>query len=109
MKDKVFRGFPQGKVPFETWKSKEGGWTNRYADSFNVEFSTEPGIRVNGQLFIPRDRNRSHRALIYVKGADDVIYPVDYDPLLPAFSTHVILVLHPRLTDYPGIIDLRII
>ena len=61
MKDKVFRGFPQEKVAFDAWKSKEGGWTSRYADSFNVEFTTEQGIRVNGQLFIPRDGKPSHR------------------------------------------------
>jgi hypothetical protein len=107
MKDKVFRGFPQEKVAFDIWKSKEGGWTSRYADSFNVEFTTEQGIRVNGQLFIPRDGKPSHRALIYVKGADDVIYPVDYDPLLPAFTTHVILVLQPRAVDYPGVTNYK--
>jgi hypothetical protein len=107
MKDKVFRGFPQEKVAFDGWKSKEGGWTSRYADSFNVEFTTEQGIRVTGQLFIPRDGKPSHPALIYFKGADDVIYPVDYDPLLPVFTTHVILVLQPRAVDYPGITNYK--
>ena len=41
MKDKVFRGFPQDKVAFDTWKSKDGGWTSRYTDAFYVEFTTE--------------------------------------------------------------------
>ena len=36
-----------------------------------------------------------------------MIYPVDYDPLLPAFTTHVILVLHPRAVDYPGVTQLQ--
>ena len=107
LKDKVFRGFPQAKVPFEAWKSKDGGWPSRYADAFRVEFSTEQGIRVNGELFVPRDGKASHHALIYVKGADDVIYPVDYDPLLPAFTTNVILVLLPRAVDYPGVTNYK--
>ena len=103
MKDKVFRAFPKTQVPFEAWKSKDGGWPSRYTDAFYVEFTTERGIRVNGQLFVPRDGKPAHPALIYAKGADDVIYPVDYDVLLPAFRSHVILVLNPRAVDYPGI------
>src|SRR5207237_10905864 len=107
MKDKVFRGFPQTKTAFDVWKSREGGWTSRYADSFHVEFTTEEGIRVNGQLFVPRDGKASHPALIYAKGADDVIYPVDFDPLLPVFGSHVILVLQPRAVDYPGVSNFK--
>jgi len=107
MRDKVFRGWPREKVPFDAWKSKEGGWTSRYADSFNVEFTTERGVRVNGQLFIPRGGQAARPALIYVKGAEDVVYPVDYDPLLPAFTTHVVLVLHPRAVDYPGVTNYK--
>jgi cephalosporin-C deacetylase-like acetyl esterase len=103
LKDKVFRGFPDTKTPFDAWKSKDGGWPSRYTDSFNVEFTTEHGIRVSGQLFIPRDGKPSHPALIYVKGADDVIYPVDFDPVLPAFTSHVVLILQPRAVDYPGV------
>jgi hypothetical protein len=103
LKDKVFRGFPETKTPFDAWKSKDGGWPSRYTDSFNVEFTTEQGIRVSGQLFIPRDGKPSHPALIYVKGADDVIYPVDFDPVLPAFTSHVVLILQPRAVDYPGV------
>jgi hypothetical protein len=105
--DKVFRGFPATKVPFDTWKSREGGWTSRYADSYNVEFTTEEGIRVNGQLFVPRDGKPAHPALIYIKGAEDVVYPVDFDPLLSAFTSHVILVLHPRAVDYPGVTNYK--
>lgn len=107
MKDKVFRGFPREKVAFGTSKTKAGGWISRYADPFNIELTTEQGVRVTGQLFIPRDGKPSHPALIYVKGADDVIYPVDYDPLLPAFTTHVIFVLQPRAVDYPGVTNYK--
>ena len=39
--EKVFRAFPKNRVPFDTWKGKLGGWTQKYADSFNVEFTTE--------------------------------------------------------------------
>lgn len=107
LKDKAFRGFPLTKVPFDTWKSKDGGWPSRYTDSFNVEFTTEQGIRVSGNLFVPRDGKPSHPAMIYFKGADDVIYPVDYDQLLAAFTSHVVLVLHPRAVDYPGVTNYK--
>jgi cephalosporin-C deacetylase-like acetyl esterase len=107
LKDKAFRGFPLTKVPFDTWKSKDGGWPSRYTDSFNVEFTTEQGIRVSGNLFVPRDGKPSHPAMIYFKGGDDVIYPVDYDPLLAAFTSHVVLVLHPRAVDYPGVTNYK--
>ena len=107
MNDKVFRAFPKKKVPFDIIKTKEGGWTSRYADSFNVEFTTEEGMRVNGQLYVPRSGKASYPALIYAKGADDVIYPVDHDPLLPVFGSHIILVLHPRAVDYPGVTNYK--
>lgn len=103
IKDKALRGWTAAKVPFAEWRSKEGGWSSRYANAFHVEFTTEEGIRVNGQLFVPRKSAAAMPALIYLKGADDVIYPVDYDPLLPAFTSHVVLVLHPRAVDYPGV------
>jgi len=101
LKDKVFRGFPKTRVPYDAWKSPFMGWTGRYTDSFNVEFSTEESVRVHGQLFVPRDGKPSHPALIFVKGKDDIVFPVDYDPLLSAFASHVVLVLNPRAVDYP--------
>jgi cephalosporin-C deacetylase-like acetyl esterase len=107
IKEKVLRGFPPTKAPFDIWKSPEGGWTARYTASFHVEFTTEEGIRVNGELFVPKGGHSSYPALIYIKGADDVIYPVDYDPLLPVFTSHVVLVLQPRLVDYPGITNYK--
>jgi cephalosporin-C deacetylase-like acetyl esterase len=101
LNDKVFRAFPTSKVPFETWKGIDKGWPSRYADTSYVEFTTEDGIRVNGQLFVPRDPARQTRALIYVKGSSDVVYPVDYDLLLPALGQQVVLVLEPRGVNYP--------
>jgi cephalosporin-C deacetylase-like acetyl esterase len=101
LRDKVFRAFPKNQVPFDAWKAKYSMWTEKYADSFNVEFTTEESIRVHGQLFIPRNGKTRHPALIYVKGQDDIIFSVDYDLLLSAFADHVVLVLNPRAVDYP--------
>jgi len=101
LNDKVFRAFPRNKAPFATWKEKETGWTDRYAESWNVEFTTEEGVRVTGQLFVPRGPSRLWPALIQVKGAEDIVYPVDYDFILPALGNHVVLVLQPRAVDYP--------
>lgn len=101
LRDKVFRAFPKQNVPFDTWKAPYRMWTERYADSFNVEFTTEQSIRVHGQLFIPRDKKQSRPALIYVKSKEDNIFSVDFDHLLSAFSSHVVLVLNPRAVDAP--------
>ncbi len=108
IKDKVLRGFPSVREPFDTWKTPEGGWTSRYADCFHVEFTTEAGIRVTGELFLPKNKRSPSPALIYFKGAEDVIYPVDYDPLLPALASHVVLILRPRLVDYPGLTNYKL-
>ncbi len=102
LRDQVFHAWPSAKVPFSPWKGKDTGWISRYADASNVEFTTEEGIRVHGQLWVPRDGRPSHPALIYAKGADDVVYPIDYDQLLPALASHVVLVLNPRAVDYPA-------
>jgi len=101
LKENVFRAFPKTKVAFDTWKSPHRMWTERYADSFNVEFTTEESIRVHGQLFIPRNGKTTHPALIYVKDKEDIIFSVDYDHLLSAFRDHVVLVVNPRAADYP--------
>lgn len=101
LREKVFGAFPKEKVPFETWKTPEKGWPARYADGYNVEFATETSIRVHGQLFVPRGGNgKSYPALIYVRGEDDIVYPVDYDNILSALGNHVVLILKPRAVDY---------
>jgi cephalosporin-C deacetylase-like acetyl esterase len=102
MREQVFRAFPKDKVPFETWKKAVGGWVSRYASHSYVEFTTEQGVRVTGELFVPRGARTSYPALIYVKRAEDIIYPVDYDLLLSALENHVVLQLHPRAVDYPA-------
>ena len=101
LRTRVFQAFPDRKVPFETWKGPERVWTTRYADSYNVEFATDKSIRVHGQLFIPRNGKARHPALIYAKGETDVVYGIDYDNLLSALTSHVVLVLKPRAVDYP--------
>lgn len=101
LEKRVFGAFPSVKAPFDTWKAPHRMWTERYADSYNVEFTTEESIRVHGQLFVPRNGKPSHPALIYVKGKEDIIFSVDYDHLLSAFRDHVVLVLNPRAVDYP--------
>lgn len=101
LRDKVFRAFPSTRVAFAAWKAPHKMWTAKYADSFNVEFTTEESVRVHGQLFVPRNGKTSHPALIYVKDRDDIVFSVDYDHLLSAFPNHVVLVLNPRAVDYP--------
>ncbi|MBI3684332.1 MAG: acetylxylan esterase [Acidobacteria bacterium] len=101
LKEKVFRAFPKRRVPFEAWKGKLNVWTTRYAESHNVEFTTDESVRVHGQLFVPRNGKARHPALIYVKAKDDLVFSVDYDLLLSAFASHVVLVLNPRAVDYP--------
>jgi cephalosporin-C deacetylase-like acetyl esterase len=101
LKDKVFRAFPAEKVPFDAWKKKETGWTDRYADGYQVEFTSEEGVRITGRLFVPRGNKVSYPALIHVRGREDIVYAVDHDYLLGVFGTHAVLVLDPRGVDYP--------
>ena len=101
LRDKVFRLFPSSKTPFNAWKEKRGGWSSRYSEHFGVEFNTEEDVRVHAELFIPSTKAESYPALIFVKGPDDVIYPVDWDRLLPPLANHVVLTLNPRAVDYP--------
>jgi cephalosporin-C deacetylase-like acetyl esterase len=101
LKDKVFRALPGGSVPFNAVRQRETGWTDRYAETWNVEFTTETGVRVTGQLFLPRDPGLRKQALIYVKGASDLVDAVDYDLILPALGKQVVLTLKPRGVDYP--------
>lgn len=101
LKGKAFRAFPEKTVSFDAFQAKDSGWTDRYADSYRVEFNTEEDIRVTGRLFVPRDGRASHPALVYVKSKDDIVYGVDFDNLMSSFAHHVVLVLHPRAVDYP--------
>jgi cephalosporin-C deacetylase-like acetyl esterase len=101
LKDRSLRLLPSKSVPFETWKAPIKAWAERYSEAYNVEFTTDEDIRVQGQLFIPREAKYRDSAFIYVKRSDDVIYAIDWDPLLPLLGRMVVLVLHPRGVDYP--------
>lgn len=103
IREQSLRGMPASKVPFNAEKMPVKDWSTRYAAGgvFRVEFETEQGLRVNGQLFLPRDRSGPRPALIFVKGPRDVVYPIDYDALLGVLGSHIVLVLHPRAVDYP--------
>ena len=90
-----------GTVPFDTVKRPETFWTDRYAEAHQVEFTTDPGVRVEAQLYLPKQAGKSYPALIYVKGKEDIVYPIDFDLLLGAFRDHAVLVLQPRGVDYP--------
>ena len=101
LKDKSFRATPAAKVPFDARKGEVQDWSARYARAWNVEFNTEQDIRVAGRLYVPHNDKPVRPALIFVKGKKDLVYPVDYDPLLGSLATHVVLVLHPRAVEYP--------
>ncbi|MCL4851591.1 MAG: acetylxylan esterase [Bryobacteraceae bacterium] len=101
IKNRALRLLPSTKVPFETWKAPVKSFVDRYCDASDVEFTTEKDVRVQGQIFIPREEKYRQSALIYVKRSDDIVHPIDWDPLLPLFGRRVVLVLHPRGVDYP--------
>lgn len=101
LRDKSLRALPSVRVPFQPFKQENKDWSSRYAQAWRVEFTSEEGIRVTGHLWIPRSAKSSYPGLIYVKGRQDVVYPIDYDPLLGVLGTHVTLVLQPRAVDYP--------
>ena len=102
LKDKVFRWFPQERTAFQTKvSSNQGGWAALYADYKEVEFDSEPGIRVRAQLLRPLDHSKRAPVLIYVKRPGDSIYPYDLDELLPVLGRYAVLVFNPRLTEHP--------
>lgn len=101
LKDKSLRAFPKKKAPFDPWKQVAKEWTDRYCRPYYVQFNTEESVRVVGKLFLPKTEKRGVPVLLYVKGNKDVVYPIDYDPLLDVLGTHAILVLEPRAIDYP--------
>ncbi|MHB8655636.1 MAG: alpha/beta hydrolase family protein [Terriglobia bacterium] len=102
LREKVFRAFPASPGPLDAvLKPNSDTWANRYADVFDVTFSSEPLMRVSGLLFRPKDTTKPHPALIYVKGRSDSISSVDFDELLPVLGKFEVLVLYPRATDFP--------
>lgn len=97
---KMLRGLAPRNSPFATRKEESQSWTQRYCSGWNVQFETEPGMTVNGQLFVPRAPVSPKGALIYLKDRDDLVDPVDYDDILSLLSDYVVLVLRPRGVDY---------
>jgi dienelactone hydrolase len=101
LREKVFRWFPREEIPFETKVGpNDGGWAARYADYKDVEFTSEPGVRIRAQLLRPRGRPDAPM-LIYAKRAGDSIYFLDLDELLPVLGRYAVLILNPRLTEHP--------
>jgi len=100
LKEKVFRWFPTGKIPFQTQVStRSGGYMPKYADYKEVSFQTEDGVRIRAQLLTPKHRGPDTPLLIYVKRAGDSIYFMDTDELLPLLGRHTVLILSPRFTE----------
>jgi cephalosporin-C deacetylase-like acetyl esterase len=102
LKEKVFRWFPQEKIPFETRVGgNDGGWAARYAEYKEVVFDSEAGVPIRAQLLRPRNRSTETPLLIYVKRPGDSIYFLDLDELLPLLGRCTVLILNPRLTEHP--------
>lgn len=107
LSSKMLRGLASRETPFATRKTRVQNWTERYAEGWNVQFDTEPGLTLNGQLFLPKSPGRAHSALIYLKDSGDLVYGIDYDDILSILPEHVVLVLRPRAVDY-GMSNLEI-
>jgi hypothetical protein len=100
LKEKVFRWFPAGKIPFETKVfSRSGGYMPKYADYKEVSFQSEEGVRLRAQLLTPKNRSSDTPLLIYAKRAGDSIYFMDTDELLPLLGRSAVLILSPRFTE----------
>ncbi len=100
LKDKVFRWFPQGAIPFETQVSgNTGGWVAQYADYKAVVFQSETGVPILAQLLQPKTPSPETPVLIYVKRPGDSMYFSDFDELLPVLGRYIVLILNPRLTE----------
>lgn len=95
LRQETFAAFPTAIPPADVSKTASRDWTERYAESFRVQFTTEPGIRVSGQLLLPR-RQGVTEALIWVEGDDDLIDPVNYDRVLSALGRLIVLFVQPR-------------
>lgn len=100
LSSRMLRGLASRDTPFATRKTRVQNWTERYAEGWNVQFDTEPALTVSGQLFLPKSPARAQSALIYLKGADDLVYGIDYDDILSILPEHAVLVLRPRCVEY---------
>jgi len=104
LKDKVFRWFPENRTEFDTAanQSTSGwgpGWLTSYVDYRDVEFTSEPGIRVRARVLSPKGDAGKAPVLLYVKRPGDSIYFFDMDELLPIFGRYKVVIFYPRLTE----------
>jgi cephalosporin-C deacetylase-like acetyl esterase len=102
LKDKVFRWFPDERVPFETKVSKNSGsWAIRYgyASYKDCSFQSEEGVRIRAQVLAPKTNAAGAPLLIYVKRAADSFYGSDVDELLPLLGRYTVVMLNPRFTE----------
>jgi hypothetical protein len=100
MQSRLLRGLGPRNVPFNTKRTPIRNWVERYAQAWNVQFQTEEHLIVNGQLYLPKEGTEVRGAVVYVKGADDLVYGIDYDDILSLLTHHAVLVLRPRTVDY---------
>jgi dienelactone hydrolase len=100
LNEKVFRWFPEEKIPFETKVlGNTGGWTGRYAEYKDVSLQTEAGVRVRVQVLKAKNRASDAPLLLYPKRAGDSIYFMDFDELLPVLGRYTVVILYPRFTE----------
>jgi dienelactone hydrolase len=102
LREYVVRSFPRESVPFETRAgTSDGGWADRYAQYRDVLFQSELSVWVRAQLLQPREQATEAPLLIYAKRPGDSIYFLDLDELLPLLGRYNVLILNPRLTEFP--------
>lgn len=99
LRNEAFAAFPKTVPPTEAVKSAVQEWTSRYADASRIEFTSEPGLRLAGHLYLPRRKNVTS-ALIWLEGDDDLIDAINHDRILPALGRCSTLVLQPRGVGY---------
>jgi hypothetical protein len=99
LRGEVFAAFPAAAPAPEAAQSPNHEWTDRYADAHRVEFTTEPGLRLSGQLYTPQSAQTAG-ALLWLEGDDDLIDAINHDRILPALGRLRTLVLRPRGVGY---------
>lgn len=99
LRNETFAAFPQSVPTADAVNAPVQDWTERYADAFRIEFTTEPGLRLAGHLYVPRKQGITD-ALMWLEGDDDLIDPVNHDRVLPAMGRQTLLVLQPRGAGY---------
>ena len=100
LRDRVFRWFPAGNLPFETHRiGGPAGWAGRYADGRQVTFETEPGVRLYAQVFSAATNVTGAPLVIRVKGPGENVYGSDFDEITPLLGRCHLVILQPRFTE----------